>query len=543
MGLNPVQVSDLQNQMQTRQAFYDDVGTTRDYDNGDTPSLLSDDQKIQMVGADSGGNPNRDPEVRLNVCAPANQVESNRLKVQDVAVTFEGSEEKSQALSKLVWSWWNQNRLDEGQKSAHYSAIRDGDSYATCYYEDFPRVAFQQVYDGVDSGADVYYTDGDPTRPESAIKIWIEAKTATHMIRRKNVYYADRVEKWISRGDMTETFKDADWSPLRYGDKDWSPALQEVDSLSQPGEVATVEWWTETGTAPMYNDIGEVVGGSPGMGIPVKHYRHDAQGTAYGTSNIALIVPEGQDAVNHAANDLQAGAILAGYPVYYIIGAERDQTTWTTGPAELMVVEQSTGSAGAFPAANLEQLIRVKDTFMKDCATLTRTPLTYFNLSGVIPAEGTQLSLERALIAKVEDTQTAFGNTWEDVIRMWLKMEFVWGTALQGLIASHEEIDALDINTVWVDPNPSNAREQYEIAEKMKALGIPDRFIYRFLDFSEDEIDQMLSEKQVKQTMIIGTLAQRQQQLEQQNAQDQAAALDQARREGRTNGAQEETPA
>jgi hypothetical protein len=509
MALNPVTQSKIEWLMKTRQAQYDRVVELRAYDRGDTPAQLSDDQKIQIVGEDSAGNPNSDPEVRLNVCAPANAVEANRLDVQDIQITAEGDEEKSQALSKLAWAWWKRNRLDEGQQHAHYSGCRDGDSFGINWYDkeqSFPRVAIHQVYDGQTSGADKFYVDGDPTMPESAVKIWVAKEDENKVIRRKNIYYVDRVEKWICDGIAGSSFIDANWQPLKFGDEDFTDDLQEVESLSQPGKMVTVEWWTESGRD-----------NSPGMGIPVQHFRHDARGLDHGTSTIDLIVPSQQNAVNRAENNLQAGAVLAGFPMNYIIGADRDDTSYTVEPSGLIIVEESDGSAGQFAAANLEQLINVKDSKVKDCATLTSTPLTYFNLTGVIPAEGTQQSLESALIAKVETDQVTFGNTWEDVFRMMLKMEFVWGTALAGIISSHEEIDALDINCVWASAKVRNEKEETEIAQMHKDLGVTQRFVLRMLEYTEDEIDQMMTEKGVKRNAVLGSLGTRVDEIEAQN--------------------------
>jgi hypothetical protein len=530
--LNPVTASKIEYLMGLRKAHYDDVKTLRDYANGATPVYLTDDQKIQLVGEDSAGNPNSDPEFALNVCETTLGVEVDRLNVQDIAVVMAGNEEASANLSSLVWQWWKRNRLDEGQQHAHYAACRDRDSFAIVHYdkeEKYPKLAINQVYDGETSGADMFYTDDDPMQPGTAVKIWIAEETEAKKIRRKNVYYADRVEKWISEGVALGKFVDADWRPLRYGDIDWEEGLYEVDSLSQPGKVATVAWWTESGTES-----------SPGMGIPVKHFRHDARGTAYGTSTIDPLVPGLQDAINRAALDVQAASVLAGFPANYIIGADRDDTTWTIGPSQLLVVENSSGSAGQFPAANLEQLVRVKDTFIKDAATLTSTPLTYFNLSGVIPAEGTQQSLEMALLAKVGRNQVAFGNTWEDIIRMMLKMEFVWGVGLKGIIASHEQIEQLEINCEWASAKVKDEKEQAEIAQLLKALGVPDRFVFRHLGYSEDEIDQMVTEKDAKRNAVIGAMAERAGQMETENAQAQALALEKARKDGEDSAAKPE---
>jgi len=529
MAINPVTASKIEHLMKARADYYSDVQRLRDYANGDTPVYLTDDQKIQLVGEDSAGNPNSDPEFALNICDTVLGVENDRLEVQDITITVPDNEDLSSTLSAWVWKIWKRNRLDEGQQHAHYSACRDRDSFAICHYdqdEKYPKLAVHQAYDGQSGGADIYYIDDDPMQPECAIKIWIERDDEAAKIRRKNVYYSDRVEKWISEGGVSSAYADANWRPLRYADKDFTNDLVMVPSLSQPEREAAVVWWTETGSAANYDEHGKFVSGSPGMGIPVKHFRHDARGGAYGNSTIDPLVPGVQDAINRAALDVQAASVLAGFPANFIIGANRDETTWTVGPSEVLVVEDPGGSAGQFPAANLAQLVEVKDTWIKDAATLTATPLTYFNLSGVIPAEGTQQSLEMALLAKVKRDQISFGNTWEDIIRMWLKMELTWGTELKGL--TPEMLDDIEIDCVWADAKVKNEREQYEIAEKMKALGIPQRFILRFLDYSEDEIDQMEEETDAKRAQFAGEAAlaiiQAEQDAENQQAQQPVAA-------------------
>ena len=161
--------------------------------------------------------------------------------------------------------------------------------------------------------------------------------------------------------------------------------------------------------------------------------------------------------------------------------------------------------------------------------------MTYFNLSGVIPAEGTQKSLESALLAKVQSDQTSFGNTWEDVVRMWLKMEKTWGTALKDFPV--ELLDEIDINCVWESAKVRNEKEDVEIAQAHRDMGVPDRFVFRKLGYTEDEIDQMLTEKDVKRNAVIGQLGARVQQQETENAQAQALALAQARKEGATHAA------
>jgi hypothetical protein len=425
--------------------------------------------------------------------------------VQDIAITVPDSPELSKELSALAWRWWKKNRMDEGQQHAHFSACRDGDSFGVTWYDSeqaIPRVSVHQVYDGQTSGADMFYTDGDPMQPLYGVKIWIVSETDAAKIRRKNIYYTDRVEKWISDGAMVgEDFTDADWRALQEGDDGYDETLVVTDSISRPGEMVTVVWWTDDGLAPRMNLDGTPSNKS--LGLPIHHFRHDARGTAYGTSAIEMIVPGVQDAVNRASLSVQTATLLNGFKVAWATKFDPDISEFEVYPAAI-IYNPEDGSFGQLNETDLRQLIEVKDTFIKDSATLTSTPLTYFNLSGVVPAEGTQQSLEMALLAKVNRDQVSFGNTWEDITRAWLRLEKAFGTKLADV--PEELIDELEINVEWKSAKVKNEREEVEIATALKALGVPDRFIFRRLGFSEDEIEEIKTEKETKRAVVLGAM-------------------------------------
>lgn len=540
--INPVHLSKLDYIIQQRQAQYDDIVRLREYANGDQGVILTDDEKIRLVGDDGTGKPNRDVEFTLNVCKTCIDVEADRLEVRDITVSVpedtieDGSDPEGAAqqdneltgkrLSSFVWRRWKQNRMDEGQRGAHQPAIRDGDAFAIVHYDKVAkqsRIALHQVYDGQTSGVDMFYVDNDPLQPLYAVKIWIAKDTQAVKVRRKNIYYEDRVEKWISDGTLTTAYADADWRPLRYGDDDYTDDLAEVDAINPSGSqtMATAEWWTETGTAPVYNAQGEHVSGGKPLGLPVFHFRHEHDGDAYGQSTIDCLVPGVQDSVNDSAMDVRVASKLSGYKIVTATGFDPNVSTLSVYPGAIIYNAEPDGAFGQLGETNLMQLLAVKDSFIKDAATLTATPLTYFNLSGVIPAEGTQQSLESALLAKSKRNQTSFGNTWEDIIRFMLKLEKTWGEDLKGY--SPELLETIEINCEWEPAETRNERDQTEIAERHKALGVPDRFVWRKLGYTEDEIDQFAQEREETRGKTIGSLAEQITAMEAANAANNGA--------------------
>lgn len=522
--INPVVQSKIDYLIQQRKNQYATIQTLRDYADGEHTHILTDDEKVRLVGADSAGNPARDVEFHLNVCKTVLDVEVDRLEVRDIKITVPTQIENadgtltedtdpaaSQDISKWANKRWKANRLDEGQRGAHRSAARDGDSFGIVYFDaetQESRIALHQVYDGQQSGVDMFYADNDPQQPLYAVKIWIAKDTQSVKVRRKNVYYHDRVEKWISDGGMTNEYRDADWRPLNFTDDDWTDDLVETPALySDSGETATVVWWTETKTAPQYNERGEWVSGGKPLGLPVFHFRHEADGDAYGVSTIDCLVPGGQDAINDAALSVLVAQKLAGYKVNWATGFDPRVGTFTTYPGATVYNPEPDGSFGQFSETDLRQLVEVKDTFIKDAATLTATPLTYFNLTGVIPAEGTQQSLESALLAKTRRNQTSYGNTWEDIFRYMLKLEKTWTQRFRAY--TPETLAQIDINTIWEPGEMSNDRDEAEIAQIHKNLGVPDRFVWAKLGYTEDQIEQFGKEREEARAKTIGGLAQR----------------------------------
>lgn len=517
--INPVTQSYIDFKMRERQDHYNDVQQLRDYANGEQAVQLTNMQKILLTGDDGTGNPNSDPEFVLNVCSTILDVETDRLEIQSITVNVEDNDELSDELSKRAWKWFKASRMDEGQQNAHYSACRDADSFAFVYpYRTGrrltsgldmtePRVAINPLYDGDENGADMFYVDDDPSQPEAAVKIWTIKETEQKKIRRKNVYYPDRIEKWISDATLTSKFADAGWRPLQYGDLDWAPSLADVPTMQDLSlsKTASVEWWTDG-----RNQI------SRPLGIPVFHFRHQARGTAYGRSTIADVVPGLQDAINRSGVSLMAAALLSGFKVTTATGVDRDVAeALRVYAGAILAATNSDAQFGQLSETDLMQLIETLNAFIKNAATLTNTPLSFFNLGGQAPAEGSAKQLELGLLAKTRRNQTSFGNTWEDVIRYMFKLDSIAAGGKTQL--TWEEIDDLDISVVWEPAEVRNELTEIQVAKAHKDLGVPQKFVWRKLGYSEDEINQFEQEADVKRTQAMGELARRIRETENQN--------------------------
>lgn len=522
--INPATQSYVDALVAERKAEYAKVRTYRDYADGDHQDYMTDEQRILLVGEDGAGNPNTAPELRVNVCSTILDAETDRLEVKGITVTVEDNEALSDTLSSLVWDRWRASRMDEGQQNVHFAACRDGNSHIVTFWDEVAteaRLTFNKAYDGDSSGTELLYQDDDANQPLCAVKIWtvqrpVIGNASTGRVQRKNVYYPDHVEKWINT-NAEGTFSTAAWRPLREGDPDWEPGLLSDSFEDVYGNQygATFSWWTDTGAQ----------GGQP-LGIPVFHFRHQARGSAYGRSTLADVAPGLQDAINLSALSLLAATVLNGSKVTTATKFDPSTTaTLSVYPGAILYNTQD-GSFGQLSETDLRQLIEVKDSLIKDAATLTSTPLSFFNLTGVVPAEGTQKQLEIALLAKTRRNQTSFGNSYEDAARMLLKLEAVYGSEVA---LSLEDIDALDISVEWEDANPRNEAEVLDGAiRRHKELQTPIEVAWAEVGYSQDEIDAMSEDLDTRRNQAMGGLLSQLMQAEQASA-DGASAQEQER--------------
>lgn len=520
MAIDPVVKSYLDFLYAQRKARWDGVVDVRDYEQGDVTAQMTDDQKILLVGADSNGNPNSNPEFNINVCRPICKAPAARLKVKSVRITVPDNEQLGTEISKEVWRWWELSGLTGGgQKAVHYSAIRDGNSYPIVDYTTYPRVTNNMAYDG-DSGTEIAYEDGHPDTPLYAAKRWTMQRptinnVAMNKTRRMNLYFDNRIEYYISEG-MSAGSSESGWRRLKEGDRDYAPDYMTEAILTDPYNrqyTALVTWLTDDGTPT----------GTP-IGNPVKHLRPDALGEPYGRSRIADIVPGLQDAVNAAGIDVQAASRLNGFKETIITGffPDQDQTSRNAAlihmPGAYQYIENADASATQTVETDLNQLIAVLDKWIVVCATLTNTPLSMFNLTAHTPAEGTQKQLESSLVADVEDMQTGFGSTWQAVVRQQLKYDVLYNPASVIPLELYALIDDFDINIEWESAQTRNDKEEREIAVIDKNdLGVPEEFVWeRF--WSAEEIARMNSMKSRVQGQVLGSMAQMVADMEAQNA-------------------------
>ena len=411
----------------------------REYYDGDHPTRLT--RKIRRNLELKAGETFRD-----NFCAIVVDALANRLSVT-------GFDTGNDAQGETFMEWWELNRMDAEQGNIHTSAVRDGDVYALVewdYERNIPRISMELAFDGSD-GVKMHYSDERRGKVALASKRWVitEPSDGAGSVRRINLYYPDRIEKYVS-DDVT-------------GTSDWQQYTDDDDN----------RWpipWTRTGNE----------GGEP-LGVSMLHFAYKSGGYNFGKSRMNDAIPL-QNALNMAMIDLITTAVYEAFGILYMIGDEWGSISMTPGVILKSERPASEVSIGRIAAGDLKQLIELKNDTIMDIARVTSTPLSYFQMSGHIASEGTLKQQESGLVADAETTQVNFGNAWEDVMKM--------GRVLNNTFGSGPKLnEEQTISTQW---KPAMVRDETELVNRLAVMGdklhVSDEVLWARAGLTEDEI-------------------------------------------------------
>lgn len=318
--------------------------------------------------------------------------------------------------------WWNANRLDAGQADIHGAAVRDGDSYVLVEWSDNgPMITFEPGYDGTE-GAEIVYNPDRRREPLYAFKRW-----ASEGGERLNLYYPNRVEKYVR---------------------------------------STGDWTLESSSSYLVD------------GVPMFHFRNRSDGYNYGKSELSDVIPL-QNALNKSIIDLIAAADTTGFRLYWMTGD--DPSAISVTPGGWLYSEKPETRVGHIPGEDLSALIQYKDAFVMEIARVSRTPLSYFQATGQVAAEGTLKQQESGLVARAKRRQVEFGNTWEDIFGYARRLWNVYGGA--------EQMDeTAQIHTEWSDPETRDDLGRLNELKLKREMGVPDKVIWQEMGYDAEQI-------------------------------------------------------
>jgi hypothetical protein len=427
----------------------------REYYDGDQDVRLTDRQR-QYLGFEKGG------EFCLNYCGDVVDSVVERLQIKSFAAP-------EQAVSEWTTKTWMLNRMDAGQRNVHAGAVLDGEHFMIVDWDattrrirfyPHPRYTDPSV-EGTGFGCKAHYPDGDSSQEmEFASKRWTETTVdeskQRRTLQRMTLYYPDRIEKYVMG-------KGGEWV-----------------EFSEPGQAWPVRWVDQAGKP---------------LGIPVIHFRNPALRSELWN---AFYV---QDAINKTALDLLAAGDTAGFRILFAHGwlattdgkdpASDGSNLFKIAPGQIIGSPAADAGLDAIEPTDLSKLEDVLNGWIMRLAQVTGTPVSRFQMTKQIAAEGTLKQQESKLIAKVEDRQVTFGNAWEDCLDVARRMANTFGAA--GL---DEEAQ---IESQW---NPAAVRDESaeleRIALKREKLQVPLFQAWAEAGYSPEQIVKMLASPEIQ---------------------------------------------
>lgn len=299
----------------------------------------------------------------------------------------------------------------------------------------------------------VFYADDNPFEIEFAAKRWSENGRI-----RLDLYYPDRIESFVSKTGTKGT-KAKEFEPTTGTTRDDSDADTDDDN---PEHVTP-------------HDFGRV---------PVFHFKTTAD--QYGTPEHRDFYPV-TDIIHKLATGHMAGVDYQSFPQRYALldpesdtseAARLDEgeysfemqqggTTENYGGEARSQFKADPGSVwmadgikafGQFNVADSKNFTDPMEFYVRLGATITNTPLHYFDPSGDAPSGESLRTAEAPFIKKVENRKLSFGDTWREV----------FGFVLQ--LLGH---DKAKVVVHWKPSASNDDLFAWQVAAAKQAAGVP----------------------------------------------------------------------
>lgn len=375
-------------------------------------------------------------------------VDAVKDSLQIVGFNVEAGE---QGMADEAWKIWQRGRMGRRAGQVHKEALRAGDAYLIVW----PNRDGQPVFHPNKAHlCTVNYDEEDSERVVSAVKVWHRADKRYRL----NVFFPDRIEKFVTRQSQPNGMPES---------------AKAFERFEVEGEV-----W------PLENPYGVV---------PVFHFANNADIGEAGRSELTDVMPL-QDALNKAVLDKMVAMEFASFPQRYAIGLEVESDPVSGKPINpfqgverWITVANDNAKFGQFEGANLEQFLKVQDGFRMEIARVSGTPLHYFFLQdGNVPSGEALKTIEKRFLKKIEDRQGSFGQVWEDIISLALRMS---------------EENVLDVSsdvrlfTQWADAAPASQKEKLESLLLKQDLGVDEEQLLIEAGYGLKDIQAMQQRK------------------------------------------------
>ena len=377
------------------------------------------------------------PKFRENVCGVVVDTVNDRLELY-------GWSTANDAVSAMLSDIWSETGLSLEADEVHQSALICGESFLVGWKDDDRPLEF---YYNDPRRAACFYDEDHPREKSFAAKWW-DADDGCHMV----LYYADRLERYIApRKKMAD---------LREDDNARSFVL-EADGIS-------------------VNPYGI---------IPVFHFRNTLRKRQSDLKSITEL----QDAINKLFCDMMVTAEFSAFPARYVISSA-DIETLKNAPNQIWDLPaglegQQNTQVGTLEAANLGNYSNEINELISAVSFISHVPKHYFERTGANVSGEALVTMESALVKKVNRKRELFGDTWQEVAVFALKV--------LGM-----DIPKRDIQPQWGAAEADQPLTETQIIMNYRSAGLPLRSALRLNGYTDAEIEiidrEVAEEKQVQ---------------------------------------------
>jgi len=387
-------------------------------------------------------------EYNENYCSTIVNALADRLRVIGVSTP------EFPDLGDYLWTEiWDRNRLDAEQHRFHTTLLEYGDVYLATEFDQKKGHAVITLNYPDMIRAD--YSDGEMIR---AVKVWTtDAPSPVNppqggsrrgrAVKRMNIYYADRIEKYYRLGKESSAL--------------WAPWIEEGDTVY-----------------PIPNYIND----DPSMprGIPLVHFANMRQRNGYGVAEHRSTIPQ-QDRLNKELADLALVLDTLGFPQRYAVGVT-GATTLRSVPGEVWSSEDPNTAFGQFPAADPSGILKAIESTMGRIASQSRTPAHMILVSGGAPSGESLKTAEAGIVAKAKSRQYEWGESWVNALRLAAVLNNEMAEPAKRYPITMEDLLLTPINLQWADPVSRNEKEHLESLTIMSGLGVSQHTILSKLE-------------------------------------------------------------
>jgi hypothetical protein len=382
-------------------------------------------------------------EFAMNLCpavcdAIRDKLRITGFRVQGPSFSLPGANEQTSGptphAEACTLNIWHRNRMQLRSGEVHREVLVSGDAYAIVWPDEDGHAA---IFPNRAANVTVTYDEDRPGRIIHAAKFWRTADKHTRL----NLFYPDRIERYITAKPGEGTLPEA---------REFVPYVQSTNfSLnSAPNEK-------HAKASTLNNPYGIV---------PVFHFANNADIGASGRSELESAIPV-QDGLNKSVLDMLVAMEYSAFRQRWVAGLEVKEDAdgkpippFKSGVNNLWTIPNDKARFGDFNTTDLDQFLKVKDSFRIDVASVTGTPMYYLlpHTRGFPSGEAMQRA-ESRFIAKVRDRQSAFGQTWSDIMQ--------FAALIDGL-------GDLRLETRWEDPTQTTERERLETILLKRRIGL-----------------------------------------------------------------------